>query len=277
MQTSLIRPIRLAAIDIDGTLIGPDHVISYGNRRAIERLQNAGVEVALASRRHYQTMRPFTAALPGIYWQVSAQGCEVSDVDRRHIVQQKFMEPVEARRVVEMGCARGFATVIYATDGIFVDHDEATSRFYSEISGQRPVTATIEESLAKQIFKIIWIGEPAEIAALSSLDELDTLMTEKVRTHQRLFEFLPPRVNKGTGVAALAEHLGISADEVVGFGDAENDIPLFAWAGTSVAMPHGWSKAIERATMVAPLGPVETALARGIELLFVGRQTALKG
>jgi len=52
------------------------------------------------------------------------------------------------------------------------------------------------------------------------------------------------------------------------FGDGENDIPMFAWAGTSVAMPHGWPAALKNASIVAPVGPPETALARGIEQLF---------
>ena len=56
---------RLAAIDLDGTLLAPDHTISPANARAVERLQAAGIEVVLASGRHQGTMVAFARALPG--------------------------------------------------------------------------------------------------------------------------------------------------------------------------------------------------------------------
>jgi hydroxymethylpyrimidine pyrophosphatase-like HAD family hydrolase len=68
----------------------------------------------------------------------------------------------------------------------------------------------------------------------------------------------------------LAEHLGISTAETVAFGDADNDIPLFEWAGVSVAMPHGWPTAQRHATAIGPEGPPETALARAVDLALSG-------
>ena len=60
-----------------------------------------------------------------------------------------------------------------------------------------------------------------------------------------------------------------SADWVaVAFGDGENDVPMFDWAGMSVAMPHGWPLALARAKLIAPADPPETALARGVELIL---------
>ena len=52
------------------------------------------------------------------------------------------------------------------------------------------------------------------------------------------------------------------------FGDGDNDVPMFEWAGCSVAMPQGWPLARARAKLIAPDGPAETALARGIDLVL---------
>ena len=57
---------KLAAIDLDGTLLGPDHTISPANVQAVQRLQAAGIEVVLASGRHQGTMVAFARALPGV-------------------------------------------------------------------------------------------------------------------------------------------------------------------------------------------------------------------
>ena len=53
-----------------------------------------------------------------------------------------------------------------------------------------------------------------------------------------LVEVSAPGVDKATTLALLCDERGIDAAQVVAFGDARNDIPLLAWAGTGVAMGH---------------------------------------
>jgi hypothetical protein len=84
---------------------------------------------------------------------------------------------------------------------------------------------------------------------------------------------MPASVSKGSALATLAGNLGIDRSEAVVFGDGENDIPMFEWACSSVAMPHGWEAAIRGATWIAPNGPVETALAQGVEMVLANRIT----
>ena len=50
------------------------------------------------------------------------------------------------------------------------------------------------------------------------------------------FDVVPDDVDKGRGLSFLAEHLGMSAHDVVAVGDGENDYPMFAFAGTSVGI-----------------------------------------
>ena len=49
-------------------------------------------------------------------------------------------------------------------------------------------------------------------------------------------ELTPPGADKGTAVARLADQLGIASSDVLAFGDNQNDLTLFDWAGRSVAM-----------------------------------------
>jgi Cof subfamily protein (haloacid dehalogenase superfamily) len=51
-------------------------------------------------------------------------------------------------------------------------------------------------------------------------------------------EFLNPASNKGIGVAAIAEYLGIRAEEVICMGDAENDHHMLKYAGLGIAMAN---------------------------------------
>jgi HAD superfamily hydrolase (TIGR01484 family) len=88
---------KLAAIDLDGTLLGSDHAISDGNAQAVWRLQSAGAQVVLASGRHFNSMRKYVAALPGVQWVVSCQGGEESDVNSTTVLSRQFL-PATAER-----------------------------------------------------------------------------------------------------------------------------------------------------------------------------------
>lgn len=258
---------RLAAIDLDGTLLGPDHTISPGNARAVARMQAAGIEVVLASGRHYGTMVDFARALPGVCWIVSVQGAEVADVARARVLHQSFLEANAARRVLELSRELGFPALVYGHEGIMTDSDLAVEAYWKHI-GHRPARVSTERFFATPTFKVVWVGEPEQLAALATVPGVVAIPTEKIRSHRYLFEFVQPSVTKATGLAALAAQLGIRREETLAFGDADNDVPMFDWVRTAVAMPHGWPNALARATLVAPAGPPEEALARGVEAVL---------
>ena len=63
-------------------------------------------------------------------------------------------------------------------------------------------------------------------------------------------EVLPPGVNKGSGVAALLEHLGVPPDAAVACGDAENDVEMLRLVGVGVAMGNAKPPALAAADVV---------------------------
>jgi Cof subfamily protein (haloacid dehalogenase superfamily) len=257
---------KLAAIDLDGTLLGPDHAISDANAEAVRRLQAIGAQVVLASGRHFNSMRKYVEALPGVQWVVSCQGGEVSDASRTTVLSRQFLPAAAVEKTLEAGHALDFSTVAYAVEGVFTDSaSDFEMDFYADLAGHRPVVLNRGELLAQDIFKVIWMGEPADFSRVM-LSNVVSPLIQAVRTNARFLEFMPTDVSKGSALATLASHLGIQPSTAVVFGDGENDIPMFEWAGVSVAMPQGLPLTRAKAKLVAPDGPAETALARGVDL-----------
>ncbi len=269
IRSEIVNGFKLAAIDLDGTLLGPDHQISAANACAVRQLQAAGAQVVLASGRHYNSMHKYAEALPGVEWIVSSQGGEASDVRRTTVLSRGFLSNAEAKQALELGRSLGCTPVVYTVDGVFTDAGwNGEMEFYTELSGHRPIRLSTSELLEHDVFKVIWMGEPELLSGVGSrLSQLPPSV-QTVRTHGRLLEFMPASVSKGSALATLAGRLGIDRSEAVVFGDGENDIPMFEWARASVAMAHGWAAAIRQATWVAPEGPMDTALARGVEVVL---------
>ena len=257
---------RLAAIDIDGTLIHGTRIISDANRRAIARMQAQGIEIVLASGRHHDSMLKFAAQLTGLRWLVSSQGAEVSDIPRRETLAKHYLPPDTARRAIATGRQLGFAIVIYADEGVYRLDAAGKIAAYAGLEGSKIAPLDESECDRKRLFKVVWCGAEESAIGIEHHPALAALDVTHVRTHNYLYELLPRGVTKGSGLALLAGHLGVSAAETIAFGDAENDIPMFQWAATSVAMPSRWTAAQASATMTAPGPEDDTALARGIDM-----------
>ncbi|MGZ6753442.1 MAG: HAD family hydrolase, partial [Nocardioides sp.] len=74
-------------------------------------------------------------------------------------------------------------------------------------------------------------------------------------------------VTKASTLALLCADLGVTADDVVAFGDMPNDLPMLAWAGTSYAMADAHPTVTAAADHVAP-GHDEDGVARVLAGVF---------
>lgn len=266
----------LAAIDLDGTLFGPDATVSPENLAALETLAARGGEVVIATGRHPANLADIATKLPMVEWLVGCQGCEVSDAARKVILERSFLPAGVASDIADAGHRAGFGVIAYTADAEIAPwmHPEITR--YEDISKTKVHILPPERFAAESLFKIMWIADAARIDAMdSSAEALATrAKVDTVRSHEYVFEFVPRAVSKGTGVARLARELGIPREHVVAFGDADNDVPLFDWAGYSVAMPHARAHVRARATRTAPEGDPSTALARGVADFLAVRRPA---
>ena len=192
-------PYRLAAIDIDDTLVGPDKQVSEENRAAINRLQAAGCRVVLASGREHHSM----ADLPGTardwttsWWPTRAPS---SCIPQRAAAVAR---PVSARPCGSSAVARGRAEgfdVLLATDEGFVASPTTLGRRRTTRSATARCACTPATSTTKSRapLKVLWFGDTADVHAFSRVmtDELgDT--AEVVITTAHLLEFNAPDATK---------------------------------------------------------------------------------
>ena len=94
-------------------------------------------------------------------------------------------------------------------------------------------------------------------------------MAEVVRSESNYLEILPAGITKGDGVADLIASLGYSPDEVVAFGDNQNDREMIKLAGWGVAMGNASDELKRVANYVAPTNG-EDGVAHVLELLMGG-------
>jgi len=118
-----------------------------------------------------------------------------------------------------------------------------------------PASPALVESLRR--FQLNWLSvgqaviatvEPNEILVLEEIKRLGLEL--QVIFNKGSVMVLPTGVNKATGLKALLKKAGVSAEDVIGVGDAENDHAFLECCGVGVAVANALPMLKERADFV---------------------------
>jgi Cof subfamily protein (haloacid dehalogenase superfamily) len=232
------RTIRLAAIDLDGTLLSPQGKLTARNAEAIRRACEAGVSVVLATGKSRASatwiIDELDMHMPGVF----TQGTTVYDAEGA-IWHSTTMAKEAAASVLRFAEARSFPYLVYAGQRLLMAEDAPFRRQMHEqydeplpeiVGSLLPQIATIS------INKIVVydpVDEGTARQALQALCEDRAHVTQAVR---HFVEVLPAGASKGAGLRWLLGQMGITPSEALAIGDGENDIEMLQTVGVGVAM-----------------------------------------
>src|ERR1700738_737699 len=264
-------PFKLAAIDLDGTLLGPDKAISEQNAAAVRMLSQNAVKVIIASGRRHQNSVRFQRQLQLDGPIIACQGGLIRDGESGNVIEAHFLPQNAAREILNEAEKNGVQAIYYHLDHLYVaERNNQWIDLYESRVGERAETLpNLSQLDGRRALKIVWYGDPSVLQKISPeiaaryLGKVDVLSTEPEN-----LEFMPRGINKAAALEKVAREFGVPREQVLAFGDAENDLQMLAWAGMGVAMRHGNAAAITAARMVSPAGPPETAFARAVDVLF---------
>ncbi len=296
-MTRPVFPVRLLALDLDGTILGPDRVISPRVRRAIEDARLAGVIVTLATGRMYRSTLPFAWALgitaPIVCYQgayvrevapaVSGNGtgtgtaaaAEAAGDSGGRLLYHRTMAGTTARDAIRWSRDRGFDPHVNIHDRLIMETGATSAEDYERLAGiGAQFVPDLLAAVRGPVTKVLAVG-PAPLPERSLADARLAFegRAQVTVSHPEYLEWNAPGVTKGRGVRWLARYLGIAPGQVMAIGDQYNDAEMLAEVGHGVAM-GGAPEAVRAAArhVTAPFESDGAALA--IEALVLGREAA---
>ena len=270
-HTGMTFPYRLAAVDLDGTLLGPDKTISEQNAAAVCRLSENGAQVIIASGRRHQNSIRFQRQLELKGPIIACQGGLIRDGESGNVIEAHFLPQAVAREIASAAEQNDVQPIYYHLDHLYVpERNNRWLDLYQSRVGERAETLPdLSELDGRRALKIVWYGDPVVLKKIRpEIAERYRGKVDVLSTESENLEFMPRGINKAAALEKVARDFGVPREQVLAFGDAENDLQMLAWAGMGVAMRHGNPVAIAAARMVSPPGPPETAFARAVEVLF---------
>ena len=252
-------PIRLAALDLDNTLIGPSLALSPRVKAAVAQALARGVAVTIATGRGPDVAAQYAAELGLTAPLICFQGGLVYDYVQRRVLHETRLDPAIIPIIVDLAEAHGWNLQFETPGMIYLPresrHPEGLLALIRLAEWKRVDDLRTDMPVTPHKF-ILSVDGPGERDALAAalrarLAEAGLSLTV-VPSHPILVEGLPPGLSKATGLAWLAESLGIPREAVLAVGDNDNDAPMLDWAGVGVAMGDASPAARAVADWIAP-------------------------
>lgn len=246
------RKIRMVGMDLDGTLFTNDKKITEHTRKILEKTIEQGVVALAATGRPESGLPRELLEVSGISYALTSNGARIIRLPSRQVVYQQLIPwDVALQAIHMMQTWEHCVWEVYFDGKVYVEDGEYHFLYHEDMS-----PALIEYIHKSRIFQKDLLGkverEHIGLEKIHMVFEDTSWRDEKLKELQEAFpqldvscattfnmEINSALAGKGNGLLALGKILGISREEIMACGDAENDWDMLKKAGFSVVMENG--------------------------------------
>ena len=231
---------KIAFFDIDGTLVDPKRwektqnileSIPESTRIAIKRLKSKDIRPAIATGRPKKSILELADFLE-IKDLITSNGQEVVMQNKRvfqHFICQDVIHYLHQ-------------FTKYSNAEILYDTKEGILTTKKNLEADRILTENEQPRNVMQV--LINTDQPIEKVFPNHSE------VKVVKSGAYYYDVLPKNASKGTGIDRFLKKVNIVPEQTIAFGDEENDLEMFEFVGTSVAMGNATKRLKEKADQV---------------------------
>lgn len=273
---------RMLAIDLDGTLLSPESVVTPRTRLAVQRVLSAGWNVCFATGRNWTESKPILSAVGHEGPMVFVGGAMVVDTITSRVLHHAKVHPELARQVASVLENAGHAVLaLQDTTAAGVDYvvtgeialNWATEHWMRATSAsltRHPRLADYHHEHTTRLGIVALSAEVDQVHAIVQSQFGPRVFSLCIRVPSAgvdVLEIFDPTVNKWQGVLHVARHHGVQPDQVIAIGDDLNDLAMLENAGLAIAMGNARPEVRALANRVIPSN-AEDGLAQYLEELI---------
>jgi Cof subfamily protein (haloacid dehalogenase superfamily) len=276
-------PIRLLAIDIDGTLLNPQFQISAIDMAALRRAHALGVEIVLVTGRRHAFALPIATQLGFDVCLISSNGAITRSL-AGETFHRDLMPAATCRRLCQtMREFRGNTVLTFDKESqgaIVLEHLETLTasiqRWLEKNMEYIDFVVPLEKSLVTDPVQAMFCGTIlhmqralARLSAAGLEGKTTVLRTEYPVRDLSIVDVLTGGCSKGHALERWASHRGIGREEVMAVGDNYNDLEMLAFAGFPFIMGNASDEMKSRGWPVT-LANHQNGLAAAVEQVLSG-------
>lgn len=231
---------KLIAVDMDGTLLNDNGVITPKTVDAIKEAVMRGVIFTVSTGRPIQGVDKYNSYLNLKAPIITYNGAMIVKSDTKEVLFSKTLLYSDALKILKLGMDMELTMCVWANNMLYCNvHNERVDD-YKKLSDVEPIAIDNYEALAKLgITKILWYDDANVISKIQEI--LKTASFKKVTyctSKPTFLEFFHSEVSKAEAMKRIGEIYNIEREEMIAIGDGNNDLPMIRYAGLGVAMSN---------------------------------------
>ncbi len=261
---------KLATIDLDGTMLNQYGVVTQKTKEAIERAQQMGIEVVIASGRPIDSIKTIAKEIKSEKYFISGNGAIIYDIANDEIIYENTLKKQKVLDIIKICEENSIYYNIYTEREILAKSLQYNVLYYNKENLNKEEKDKTHINIMddvynyilnrnEKILKITVCDNTQSIfnsimRKLKEIDDIEVLEvshmsrkmirqgTEEVPIEYFYTEISAKNVDKWNAIEVLKEKLKISKEEIIAIGDNMNDEKMIENAGLGIAMgqssPH---------------------------------------
>ena len=240
----MIGQYKLIAFDVDGTLLDSKKRMTPAVKDAVNNAHMLGKHVILSTGRTVDEVRPLMRDLKGVDISICTSGSLIYDFSENRIISRKSLPKETIDEIYRVVCNKDVMVQCMSEGHSVIQkgfleklenyHMEQYRALYTEIG-------TWTDDIWDYIFSGRYNVEKINVYHRTVEDREDTMLrlkddAEHIYSEVTSIETTSRGISKGQGLEEVCSYLGLSTEETVAVGDADNDLSLLMTAGLAVAM-----------------------------------------
>jgi hypothetical protein len=245
-------PVRLIALDIDGTLLDSRWQVSEANRVAIAEATRRGIEVALVTGRRYDFALPVAQKVQSPLTMIVNNGALIRSNDGHTHVRHLLPRSVAAEVLKITHPWREAAAVIFdrpSSEQVMIEKlnadDSLRAGYYSRNKEFIAFANPLETCLTEDPIQVMFSGTVAPVREIETvlraapfIKDFALAVTIYAKKDFAMIDVIHPACSKGSSLAEWAALRGIHREDVLAIGDNHNDLEMLNFAGIPVIMAN---------------------------------------
>jgi Cof subfamily protein (haloacid dehalogenase superfamily) len=262
------HPIRLLALDIDGTLTDPNFQVPARNIAALRAAHEAGIEIILATGRRHDYALPIAQELGFPIWLISSNGALIRSSDSETFFTDRLPARTAAELIQYMDEFRGHAVLTFdrstnvpGNDSLVLESADELNKTVSRwLQVNRPYikfVSPLEDALTEDPLQAMYCGRVAVMERLQKrlnqaafLDKITVMRTQYDHRDLCILDILNRDCSKGHALRRWAEERGLKPEQIMAIGDNHNDLEMLEFAGVAVVMGNASNELKQNGWMV---------------------------
>jgi Cof subfamily protein (haloacid dehalogenase superfamily) len=245
--------VRIAALDLDGTLLRSDGTVSARTRAVLRKAEQSGLTLLLVTARPPRRVRQIAEQLGARGLAICSNGSVLYDMASGRLLREHRLAPdAISQLVVQLrAVAPGVAFAVEAGASYGCEHAYVIqSEHLDDARDPHMLRADVLELGREGVTKLIVQHRGRELHELLALTRKHAGALATV-THSgaEFVEVAAAGVTKALALASYCEENALSSAQVIAFGDMPNDLPMLQWAGCSVAVANAHPEVLAAARL----------------------------